>query len=161
MHLGPFGWLTKLGAKRVELVQKFVPGIRVGIFRNERTRSTPLFPKLMFWCFSYYLDSGPFGCLPTLGAKRAELVQKFVARSRVGIFLLRTHPIGPKTNVLVHFVLFGCIWERLVALRNSVQNVPNLCKSSSHEVVSEFFETNAPDPPHWTLNLRFGAFHTI
>src|SRR6185312_10143970 len=23
------------------------------------------------------------------------------------------------------------------------------------------FVTNAPDPPHWTLNRRFGAFHTI
>jgi len=34
--------LTKLGAKRAELVQKFVPRSRVGIFRNERTRSTPL-----------------------------------------------------------------------------------------------------------------------
>ena len=55
MHLGPFGWLTKLGAKRVKLVQKFVPGSRVGIFRNERTRSTPLDPKLMFWCDSYRL----------------------------------------------------------------------------------------------------------
>ena len=86
MHSGPFGWLTKLGAKRVELVQKFVLGIRVGIFRNERTRSTPLFPKLTLSWVSYYLDSGPFGCLPTLGAKRAELVQKFVPRSRVGIF---------------------------------------------------------------------------
>ena len=85
MHSGPFVCLTKLGAKRVELVQKFVPGSRVGIFHNERTRSTPLDPKLMFWCVSYYLDSGPFGCLPTLGAKRAELVQKFVPRSRVGI----------------------------------------------------------------------------
>ena len=126
------------------------------IFRNERTRSTPLDPKLMFWCISFYLGafgtvwlnyetwcktcqtsgkvrapksrriffatnapdpthwtlnkhfgafrsicvhSGPFGCLTKLGAKRAELVQKFVPRTRV-----------------------------------------------------EFFATNAPDPPHWTLN---------
>ena len=28
-------------------------------FRNERTRSTPLDPKLTFWCISYYL--GAFG----------------------------------------------------------------------------------------------------
>ena len=86
MHSGPFGWLKKVGAKRVELVQKFVPGRRVGIFRNERTRSTPLVPELTLSCVSYYLDSGPFVCLPTLGAKRGELVQKFVPRSRVGIF---------------------------------------------------------------------------
>src|SRR6185312_5356993 len=49
---GAFGtvWLlTKLGAKRAELVQNFVPRGRVGFFRNERTRSTPLDPRLMFW----------------------------------------------------------------------------------------------------------------
>ena len=40
VHLGPFGCLTKLGAKRAELVQKFVPRSRVGIFGNECTRST-------------------------------------------------------------------------------------------------------------------------
>ena len=59
VHSGPFGCLTKLGAKRDELVQNFVPRSRVGIFRNEHTRSTPLDPKLMFWCISDYL--GPFG----------------------------------------------------------------------------------------------------
>jgi len=37
VHLGQFGCLTKLGAKRAELVQKFVPRSRVGIFRNECT----------------------------------------------------------------------------------------------------------------------------
>jgi len=45
----------KLVTKRAELVQKYVPRSRVGIFRNERTRYTPLDPKLMFWCVSYYL----------------------------------------------------------------------------------------------------------
>ena len=59
VHSGPFGCLTKLGAKRAELVQKFVPRSRVGIFYNECTRSTPFDPKLMFWCVSYYL--GVFG----------------------------------------------------------------------------------------------------
>ena len=55
VHLGPFGCLTKLGEKRAELVQKFVPRSRVGIFRKERTRSTPLDPKEKFWCILYYL----------------------------------------------------------------------------------------------------------
>ena len=50
VHLEPFGFLTKLGAKRVELVQKFMPRSRIGIFRDESTRSTPLDPKLMFSC---------------------------------------------------------------------------------------------------------------
>src|SRR6185436_8031506 len=59
VHSGPFGCLTKLSAKRAELVQKFVPRSCVRIFRNECTRSTQLHPKQMFWCVSYYL--GAFG----------------------------------------------------------------------------------------------------
>jgi hypothetical protein len=116
---------------------------RVGVFHDERTRSTPLDPNLMFWCVSYHLGAfgtvwlpyktrcktgrtsskvsatklrrsfsrwthpihphwtlnyrfaafrniwvhlGPFGCLTKLGAKRAELVQKFMPRSCVGVF---------------------------------------------------------------------------
>ena len=59
MHLGPFGCLTKLSAKQAELMQKFVPRSRIGIFRNKLTRSTPLDLKLIFLCVSYYL--GAFG----------------------------------------------------------------------------------------------------
>ena len=57
VHLGPFGCLTKLGAKRAELVQYFMPRSRIEIFRNESTRSTPLDRKLMFWCISYRLGA--------------------------------------------------------------------------------------------------------
>ena len=57
VHLGPLCCHMKLGAKRAELVQKFVPRTRVRIFRNEPTRSTPLDPKLMFWCISYHLGT--------------------------------------------------------------------------------------------------------
>ena len=66
-HLGAFGTigcLTKLGAKRAELVQNFVPRSRIGIFRNKRTRSTPLDPNLMFWCVSYHLGAFGIICLP-------------------------------------------------------------------------------------------------
>ena len=41
----------KLDAKQGELeqlMQKFVPQSHAGIFRTERTQSTPLDPKLMF-----------------------------------------------------------------------------------------------------------------
>ena len=64
MHLGPFRYCVKLGANRTELVQlmlKFVQRSRVGIFRNEGTRSIPLDPKLMFWCVLYYY--GAFGTI--------------------------------------------------------------------------------------------------
>jgi hypothetical protein len=42
----------KVDAELAELVvlsHKFAKQIHVGIFHNERTRSTPFDPKLMFW----------------------------------------------------------------------------------------------------------------
>ena len=86
---------------RAELVQMFVPRNRVRIFHNERTRSTPLDPKLMFWCIFHtiWVHSGPFGCLMKLGGKQAELVQKFVPRNCVRIFRnkrTRSTPFVPK-----------------------------------------------------------------
>ena len=95
MHLGPLGYLMKLGAKRAELMQKFVPRSCIGIFRNESTRSTSLTLNSCFDEFHTILVYlGPFGCLTNLGANRTELVQ-------------------------------------------------NLC----HEFALEFFATKAPDPP--------------
>ena len=177
-YLGAFGtvWLPyETRRKQAELVQKFVPRSRVRIFHNERPQSTPLDPKLLFWFISYYLGA--------LVAVWLPYEQTFVPQSRVGIFRnertqsttldpkvtvycvlfylgafgtvrlpyetrcktgrtsakvratksrrnfsQRTppiHPIRPLTVVLVHFVLFGCIRDLLVALRNSVQNGPN------------------------------------
>ena len=132
--------VTTLSSKRAKLVQKFVPRSRVGIFRNKRTRSTRLDPYLMFRCVSYYL--GAFGivcCVTTLSSKRAKLVQKFVLRSRVGIFRserTRSTPLDSKLMFWINFVQFGCILDRLVAFQNSVQNEPNWCKRSCHEVAS-------------------------
>ena len=89
--------LTKLGAKWAELVQRFVPRSRVGSFSYGRTQSTPMDHKLTFCTIWVHL--GPFGCLTKIGAKRAEPVQKFVARSRLGIFHnkhTRSTPLDPK-----------------------------------------------------------------
>ena len=122
-----FGCLTKLGAKRAELVQKFVPRSRVGIFCNESTRSTPLDPKLIFWCVSYRL--GAFGTvrLPyETRCKTGWTSAKVCATKSHWNFSQRKHlihPIGPWTHVLAHFVPFGCIWDHYVALQNSGQNI--------------------------------------
>jgi hypothetical protein len=54
-RFGPFCYCTKLDAKLAELAQltpKFAKRSCVGTFRNERNRSTPLDPKLMFWGIS-------------------------------------------------------------------------------------------------------------
>src|SRR6185312_9465610 len=115
VHSGPFGCLTKLGAKRAELLQKFVPRRHVGIFRNERARSTPSDPKLTFWCVSYHL--GAFGTIwlpyKTLWKTGGSFLQKFVPRSRVGIFCnehIRSTPLDPKLTlwcISYHLGAFG------------------------------------------------------
>jgi len=111
VHLGPFCYCMKLAAKLtklVQLMQKFVPRCLVRIFRNERSRSTPLDPKLRVWCVSFHL--GAFGTryCTKLAAKRAKLVQlmqKFVPRCLVRIFhneLSRSTPLDPN-------LMFWCV----------------------------------------------------
>ena len=112
VHLRPFGCLAKLDAKGSELVQKFVPRSRVGNCCNERTRSTPFDPKLMFWCVSYHLVAFGTIMLPcyhlhafgtvwlpykTRGKTFQISVKVRATRSRRS-FSRRTHlihPIGP------------------------------------------------------------------
>ena len=116
MHSGPFCCLTKLGAKRAELVQKFVPRGRVRIILNECTRSTLLDPKLTFWCVSYYL--GAFGSvlLPYETRCKTGRTSAKVPRGRVGIFCnerTRSTPLDPKLTfwcVSYYLGVFGTIW---------------------------------------------------
>jgi len=116
VHSGQFGCLTKLGAKRAELVQKFVPQSRVRIFRNERTRSTPFDHKLKFWCVSYCL--GAFGTvwLPYETWCKMGRTSAFVPQSRVGIFRnkqTRSNSLDPKLTfwcVSYHMGAFGTVW---------------------------------------------------
>ena len=70
----------------------------------------------MFWCVSYCLvHLGQFRYCMKLGAKRAELVQlmqKFVPRSRVGIFTTNT-PNPPHWTLNSSFVAFLSVWVHL------------------------------------------------
>src|SRR6185437_14281284 len=131
-YLGAFGtvWSPyETQCKTGRTSAKVLPRSRVVIFHNERTRCTPLDPKLPFWCVSYYL--GAFGTvwLPyETRCKTSRTSAKVRATKSRRNFSHRMHPIqpiGPKTDVLVRFVPFGCIRGRFVGLRNSVQNGPN------------------------------------
>jgi len=120
-YLGAFGTVccvTTLSSKRAKLVQKFVPRNRVGIFRSERTRSTPLDSKLMFWCVLYYLDAFGTVWLPyKTRCKTGRTGVKVRAMQSCRNVSQRTnpfHPIGPLPHVSVHFVLFSCIWDSLL-----------------------------------------------
>ena len=117
VHLGPFRYCTKLGAKQVklvQLVQKFVPRRCVRIFRDKRTQSTQLDPIHMFWCVSYSL--GAFGTvlLPyetnfKTGRTR-QLMQKFIPR--FGTFRTFWMCFGPFDYCTEH----GAKWAKLVQL---------------------------------------------
>ena len=90
------------------------------------------------------------------------------------------HPIGPKTDVLVRFVLFGCIRNHLVALQNSVQNgtvwlpYETRCKTGrtsakvramqSHRNFSQRTLQIHPVGPKltfWCVLYYLGAFETV
>ena len=98
-------------------------------------------------------------------------MQKFVPRSRMGIFSQRTHPIHPiglQTHDLVCFVLFGCIWNRLAALQNIVQNGPNLVQKfvpQSRVIIFHNEHTRltplGPKLMFWCISYYLGAFGTV
>src|SRR6185436_1020126 len=172
VHSGPFGCLTKLGAKQAELVQKIVPRSRVRVFRNERTLSTPLDPKLIFWCVSFN-----FGALESVWltyetrCKMGRTSAKVRATKSRQNFSQRTHlihPIGPKTDVLVRFVLFGCIRKpfgcltKLSTKRDELVQkfVPRSCFGIFR---NERTRSTSLDPklPFWCVSYYLGAFGTV
>ena len=79
----------------------------------------------------------------------------------------QTHPIHPHWILNLCVGAFLSVWVHLGPFRYCMKLDAkravwcNYCKSSCHEVASEFFATNAPDPPHLTVNWRFGMFCTI
>ena len=96
-YLGAFGTfccVTTLSSKRAKLVQKFVPRSRVRFFCNERTRSIPLDPKLMFWYVLYYLGAFETNWLPyETRCKTGRTNAKVCAMKSRRNFSQRTHPI--------------------------------------------------------------------
>ena len=75
-------------------------------------------------------------------------------RSRIGIFRkehTQSTPVDHK-DLLVRFVLLGCIWDRLVAFTElgakRAEQVQKFVPRSRFRI----FRNDAPDPPHWTLN---------
>ena len=111
----------------------------------------------------------PFRYCTKLAAKHAKLVQlmqKFRPWCLVRIFCnecSRSTLFDPK-------LMFWCVSFHLGVFWTVSLLYETCCKSSKlvqlmqmfmHDVVLEFFATNAPDPHHWTLNSCFGAFLSI
>jgi len=118
VRLGQFPCLTNLGGKRAELVQKFVPRSRIEIFLMNAPDQPHWTLNFCFGVFrTIWVQLGQFDCLTNLGGKRAELVQMFVPRSRVGIFRnerTRSTPFVSKLmfwRVWYHLGAFGTAWR--------------------------------------------------
>ena len=138
MRFFPFGCIwnrfAKLAAKRailVQLMQKFCHKVVSEFFAS---RSTPLDPKLMFWCVSFRL--GAFGtvlllhetcCKTHQTSAINEKVRAMMSFSNFSQLTLPIHTIGTETHVLVRFFPFGCICDRFGTARNLPQNMPNWC----------------------------------
>ena len=119
-------------------------------------------------CFGLFstiwVHLGLSGWLAKLDGKWAELVRKFVPRSSVVTFhneRTRSTPFEPKLMLWSVFSYLGAIETVWLPYKTRCKMGQSWCKSSCHDVESEFFATKAPDPPHWTLNSHFGAFRTI
>ena len=141
------------------------------IFRTERTQSTPLDHKLMFWCVSYYL--GAFGtvcCVTTLSWKRAKLVQKFVPRSGVGIFRnerTRSTPVDSKHMfwcVSYYLGASGTVWfpyktRCKMGWSGAKVRAMNLCRNFSQQTT----RSTPLDPNLMFLCISYylGAFGTV
>ena len=82
-------------------------------------------------------------------------------------FFATNAPDPPHWTLNSCFCGFRSVWVHLSMFRHYTNlgakglNWCNQCTSLCHKVASEFFTTNAPNPPHWTLNSCFGAFRSV
>ena len=89
--------------------------------------------------------------LDTKQVELAQLMQKLLPRSRIRIIRNERTQSTPFGNVsLLHETLFKTGWS--CAINAQVRAM------KAHR---NFFATNAPEPPHWTLNSCIGAFRSV
>jgi hypothetical protein len=135
----------------VSLSHKFAKRSRDGIFRNERTRSIPLDPKLMFWGVSNRfvtprksMQNWPNWCHYRTNSLK-KVASEFYATN------------APDPLHLTQNTSFG-VFRTVSFLPESRCKTGHYRTSLLNKVASEFLTTNAPDPLHWTQNSCFGPF---
>ena len=114
VHLGLFGCHTALNAKGVKSGAKVRATKSRWNFSNEHNRSTPLDPKLMFWCVSYYL--GAFGTVwlrNNTYCKTGQTGEKLRAMKSHRTFFATNAPDSPHWILNSCFGLFSTIWVHL------------------------------------------------
>ena len=156
VHPGPFGCLTKHGAKRAEKCKMSCHEVASVYFATNVPDPPHWTLNRCFGAFhTIWVHSAPLGCLTKLGAKWAELVQNVVQRGRVRII----HNECTRSTLLDPKLMFWCDSNFLGAFGTVWMPYGTRCKTgrtsakvSCLEIVTEFFATNVPDPPHWTQN---------
>ena len=158
-------------------MQKFVQQCLVRIFRNKFSRSTPLDPKLIFWCISFHL--GAFGTVSLLHETRCkwanlvQLMQEFVPQSLVRIYrnrCSRSTQLDPK-------LMFSCVSFRLGAFgtimllhkldAKHAKLVQLMQKFVPRGLVSNFYNERPRSIPldpklmFWCVSFCSGAFWTV
>ena len=125
-------------------MQKFVPRSHVGIFREERTRSTPLDPKLTFWCVSYYFSAFGTVWLPYETRCKTDRTSAKVRETKSHRnFSQRTHPIhpnGPQVDILcVSYYLgaLGTVWLPYETRCKTGRTSAKVRATKSHRNVSQ------------------------
>ena len=96
-------------------------------------------------------------------------MQKIVPRTRVISFRYERTRCTPwdtkhETHVLLHFVMFGCIWDGFVTALNSMQTGQSgtiNAKDHATNLRRIFFAMKAPDRHHGTQNSCFYAFRNV
>ena len=130
VHLVPYRYRTKLGAKRAELEQLCEDSCHEVASEFLIMNA----PDPCHWtlnsCFTAFstvwLYLGLFLYCPKQGAKGAELVQlmqNYVPRRNFSQQSQLICTIGPETQIFMHFVMLGCIWDCFVTAQNSVQHI--------------------------------------
>jgi hypothetical protein len=106
VRFGPFRYSTKFDAKlaaQVPLTHKFAKESRVPIFRNERTRSTPLDAKLIFWGIldRFVTAQKSLQNWPNSRHYRTSSLNEVASKCFATNGSIQSN--GPKTHVLGHF----------------------------------------------------------
>ena len=122
-------------------------------------------------CFvPFWLHSGPFGCLTKLSRKRAELVQNFVPRSRVGIFcneLSRSTPWEHKLTVWCDSYYLGAFWTVWLPYESCFKTGRTSAKVRELSRIGIFRTERTQSTPLdpklmiWCISYYLGAFGTI
>jgi len=150
-------------------VQKFVPRSRIRIFRNERTRYTPLDPKLTFSYVSNYLGAFWAVWLPyETRCKTGRTSAKVRATKSRRNFSQRTRstPLDPKLTfsyVSNYLGAFGAVWLPYETRCKTGRTSSKVRATKSRRNFSQRTLSTPLDPKlmFWCVSYYLGAFGTV